>query len=40
MELKLQHKKGEEPLHGALLSRDPRLVIAGRTYGYGVLRLP
>jgi hypothetical protein len=40
MKLKLQQKKGEEPLIDALLSRDPRLVIAGRAYGYGVLRLP
>jgi hypothetical protein len=40
MKLKLQQKKGGEPLIDALLLRDPRLVIAGRTYGYGVLRLP
>jgi hypothetical protein len=40
MKLGLQQKEREEPLIDALLSRDPRLVIAGRTYGYDVLRLP
>jgi hypothetical protein len=30
MKLKLQQKEGEERLIDALLSRDPRLVIAGR----------